>query len=174
LIRAAEGWTVDAVRLRTELRRDYGSMSSVALVELSRKLEPWLQNPKLYAILFGAFAIVGLILAAVGLFAVATFDVSQRRHEMGVRLTLGATSSQITQLLIREAIRPVAIGFLVGCLGAWWAAKVFQSLLHQTNAHDLSIYAFVGVVLLGTVIAAAWRPARQAGKEDPLTVLRAQ
>lgn len=133
-----------------------------------------LQNPRLYSRLFGAFGIIALVLAAVGLFAMTSFDVALRRYEMGVRMTLGASAGEIRRLIIGEAIRPVLIGVTAGSVVAFWAAKYFQSLLSGLSARNPLGYVAVAVVLIGTAALAAFAPARRASRVDPALVLRAQ
>jgi putative ABC transport system permease protein len=92
---------------------------------------------------------------------------------MGVRLALGATRRQIQRLIIRGALRPVAIGGVAGLGVCWWAAKFLQGYLFEVDARDPTTYALVASVLLVTAAIASWWPARVAGCVDPSTSLRA-
>jgi ABC-type antimicrobial peptide transport system permease subunit len=132
-----------------------------------------MQQPRFQALLFGSVAVIGLLLAAVGLYAVAAFDVARRRHEMGIRLALGATGRDLRQLIIGAALRPVAIGTVAGLMGAWWTARFLQAFVFDVDARNPWTYAVVALVLVGTAMLAAWRPAQRAAKTDPTTVLRA-
>jgi putative ABC transport system permease protein len=174
MLRAANRTAPDVLALRTVFRRDYGPSATLTVTSVSKQLEPWLQDPKLYAQVFGVFGLVGLILSAVGLFALTSFEASLRQYEIGVRLSLGATSKQIEYMLVRQAVSPVAAGVALGMIGAFWAARVFQSLLHNVDARGLGMYAAVATLLLFTAAVSAWRPARQAGQTDPIIVLKAQ
>lgn len=133
-----------------------------------------LEQPRAQVVIFGAFAAVALILAALGLFAVASFDVALRRPEMGLRMALGATQPEIRRLVIGDALRPVAIGVAAGLLAAYWAAKFTQTLVYETDVRDPWTLAVVAGVLLASAVLAAWLPARRASHVDPAVVLRAE
>ncbi len=147
--------------------------SSIDILSLDDARAPHFHQPRFQAVLFGSLAVAGVLLAAMGLFAVATFEASRRRHEMGVRLTLGATRRQIQRLIIGTALRPVAIGAVAGLAVCWWAAKFLQGYLFEVDARDPITYALVASVLLMTAAIASWLPARTASSVDPSTSLRA-
>jgi ABC-type antimicrobial peptide transport system permease subunit len=136
-------------------------------------LRPYYQRPRFQAVLFGIVAVIAVLLAAVGLYAVTAFDVARRRHEIGVRVSLGASQRDIQRLVLRTAVRPVAIGAAVGLLAAWWAGRYLQAFVFEVNARDPLTYAVVVGLLIATGIIAAWGPARRAARTDPTTALRA-
>ncbi len=123
--------------------------------------------------LFGAVAAIALVLAGLGLYAVTAFDVARRKYEIGVRVSLGATTRDIQRLIIRSAIQPLAIGAAFGLTAAWWAGRYLQAFVFDVNARDPVLYAFVLGLLLATGVVAAWSPARRATRTDPTTALRA-
>ncbi len=174
LVRTAGARVFDTQALRNRLRRDYDRGAVLSVSSASRQLEPWLQNPKLYAEVFGAFGLIGLMLSAIGLFAVTSFEVSLRQHEIGVRMAFGGTVREITWMLVKEAVRPVALGVALGILGAFCLARLFQSLLYNVDARDVVMYAGVAALLLATAIVSACWAAQHARHVDPLTALRAQ
>jgi hypothetical protein len=174
LARAKPGLRLDPTSMRSVLQREFGPSLAVTTAAASDFVEPFLQNPRLYSEVFGVFAIVALLLSAVGLFAVTAFDTSLRRYEMGIRMTLGADARDIQRLVIKDAVKPVAIGILVGSVAALWAARFFQALLFEVDSRDPRVYALVTSVLLAASIVAAWWPAHRAGKVDPAIVLRSQ
>jgi ABC-type antimicrobial peptide transport system permease subunit len=133
-----------------------------------------LEQPQAQALIFGSFAIVGLLLAALGLFAVASFEVALRRYELGVRVALGASARQIRRLMVGESLKPVALGVLAGLAVAYRAAEFAQALVHQVDARDPWTMAIVSAVLVVTAAGAAWLPARRAARVDPIVTLRAQ
>jgi ABC-type antimicrobial peptide transport system permease subunit len=147
---------------------------SVAGLAVQDALEPSLKDPRFRAVLLGAFAVCALLLAAAGLYALAAFEVSLRRYEMGVRLTLGASAREIQRLVVFEALRPVVVGAAIGAVVAVWAGKFLQSFLYKVDAHDPWTMGLVALVLIMTAVAAAWMPARRAARTDPAVVLRAQ
>ncbi len=137
-------------------------------------LEPALQQPKVQTWLFGSFALIALALAAVGLFAVASLNVAERRYEMGVRLALGASPGRLHWRVVAESIAPVATGVAVGLVGAWWSSSFLEAFLVDVRAHNPILLAGAGATLVLTGMAAAWLPARRAAQTDPAVVLRAQ
>jgi predicted permease len=170
LIRAAGRDAPAAVA--AALRRELGLAAPPRVMPVNDRLEPWLRDPKLYARLFGAFGIVGLVLSTTALFALTRIEASLRRHEIGVRLALGATSSQIHRLLLREAVLPVAIGLILGGGASLIAAPAIQSLLHGVDARGAGNHAAVALCFLSVASLSAWLAARHAIRADPVAVLR--
>ena len=144
-----------------------------APIAVTDELAPWLEHPRFQAVLFGSLALIALVLAAIGLYALAAFDAARRRHETGVRLALGATRRDIRRGVIGGAVRPVLAGAAAGVIAAWWAAQFLQAYLFEVDARDPWTLAFVAGTLLLTAIVAAWLPARRAARTDPASVLRA-
>ena len=133
-----------------------------------------LEQPRAQAVIFGSFAVIALFLAALGLFAVASFDVALRRPEMGLRMALGATKRDIRWLVIGGALRPAIIGVAIGLAVAYWLATFAQTLVYQTDVRSPWMLAAVAAVLVFSAILAAWLPAHRASRVDPAVVLRAQ
>jgi predicted permease len=158
--------------LRTRLDERFGRGQAIA-EDVASELAPYYERPRFQAVLFGAVAAIALVLAGLGLYAVTAFDVARRRYEIGVRVSLGATTADIRRLIIRSAIQPLAIGAGFGLLAAWWAGRYLQAFVFDVNARDPLLYALVVGLLLATGIVAAWGPARRAAHTDPTTALRA-
>ena len=159
--------------LRRALAESHGA-TGIAVSAAGSLRTSVLQQPRMQTIIFGSFAVVGLILAALGLFAVASFEVALRRYELGVRVALGASAAQIRRLMLAESLKPVALGVVCGLAMAYWAATFVQSLVHQVDARDPWTMALVAVALIATTALAAWVPARRAARVDPIVTLRAQ
>lgn len=173
LIRAASGATPALAIIRERITGRVGQRT-VSLAPVASSLEPSLQDPRFRAVLFATLGLCALLLAAAGLYALAAFETSLRQHEMGVRMSLGASARRIRALVLREAVWPVVFGSAAGLTGAWWTARFLQAFLYKVEARDPWAYAFVALVLLGTAVLAAWLPARRASRVDPAVVLRAQ
>jgi len=171
-VRAVPGATPDLGAMDARLDARFGRYTA-RMTRVADALPPHLQRPRFQAVLFGSVAVIALIVAAVGLYAIAAFDAARRRFEMGVRLTLGATPHDLRRLLIHGAVRPVALGTLAGLIVGWWLLPLLQPFVFEVDARDPGSGALVAAVLLVTAVTAAWLPARRVAATDPTTVLRA-
>ena len=136
---------------------------------LASHVRPW----RLGATVFGIFGGVALLLTALGLYSVISYAVAYRRHEMGVRVALGATGMDILALTLSSGLRVAATGVVLGVAIALWAGRYVESLLFEVSPHDPLIVLLVAGVLLGVAAIASLLPAVRAAKVDPLTALRA-
>ena len=173
-VRTADDRKPSIVEIRERVKAVGLIPTTVNVIDISDQLDRELLNFRFRAVLFGSFALVALVLAVVGLYAVSSFEVAQRRREMGVRLALGAVPRVLAQGVIRDAIRPVLIGVAAGVVGAFWAAKFLQAFLTGVDARDPWTLLLVSVLLIGVAVAASWIPARRAAATDPAEALRAQ
>jgi predicted permease len=139
---------------------------------MSAWLDGGLQDPRFRAVLFSVLAAAALLLAAVGLYAVSTFEMTMRRYEMGVRLSLGARGSDIRRMVLIDACRPLVLGMVIGLAGAYWTERYLQTFMYGVEPRDPAIYAAVIAILLMTALVAAWIPAQRAASVDPADVLR--
>jgi putative ABC transport system permease protein len=129
-------------------------------------------EPRFRTLLLSIFGIVSLALAAVGLYGLVAFSVSQRRAELGLRIALGADPRAVLGLVLREGMTPVAAGILVGLGGAALLASVMKTLLFGVDAVDPLTFGAVAAVLAAVALAACYIPARRATRLDPATTLR--
>jgi len=172
LVRTRSSRSPDVARLRESFQRQFGADTTVTVSSVSRRLDPWLHDPRFHAYVFGAFGCVALLLSAAGLFALSSYEASLRLSETGIRLALGATRQQIERSCLLRALMPVVAGVTIGAVGAYWSARTFEQLLHDVDARDLRMYGFVALLYIGLVSVAAWRPARRAASSNPLSILR--
>lgn len=125
-----------------------------------------------------AFAVAALALAAIGVYGVTAFGVAQRRRELGIRMALGATSRNVVALVLRQSVTFAAIGAIAGVAGAVALARVMRasldSVLYRTSPFALVPLVVAAAVLGGVAVAAAFAPARRAGRADPVVALRAE
>jgi putative ABC transport system permease protein len=124
--------------------------------------------------LFASFAGVALLMAAVGIYGLMAFTVSQRTQEMGLRLALGASKMRVTTLVLKEASRLALFGIALGLVGAVVVGRLMQSALYGVGSIDVSVMAIVSVVLLGTAVMASYLPARRAAAVEPMKALRTE
>jgi putative ABC transport system permease protein len=129
-------------------------------------------RPRFDAALLALFAGIGLLLAALGIYGVVSFFVSQRTQEIGVRMALGATRENIFRMVLRSMARWVSAGAALGLLGAWLCARFLQSLLFEIRAQDPMLLSIALLILLFVAFLAAWIPARRATRVDPIVALR--
>lgn len=122
----------------------------------------------------GAFACLALILAAVGLYGVVGYVVTQRTNEIGIRIALGAEPRGIQRLVVVQSLRMVLIGLGLGLVGAVLVTGILRSLLYEVNPRDPMTFAVVTLLLVVVALAAAFIPARRAARVDPVLALRAE
>jgi ABC-type antimicrobial peptide transport system permease subunit len=122
--------------------------------------------------LIALFAGLGLVLAALGVYAVVSYGVAQRTRELGIRAALGATGSDLLRLVSRETASVVTLGIAIGIVGAWASSRVLASLLYQVDPRDPATFAVVPVVLVLPAIIATVVPALRAARVDPTQVMR--
>jgi len=127
---------------------------------------------RLAAVMLGAFGLLALVLAAVGIYGIVSFASRRRTREIGIRVALGATKSRVVLLVIRRAVTLLAIGLSVGLAGALALTRFLSAVLYGVSATDGLAFLSVGLLLALVALAASWVPARQAAGKDPLTALR--
>jgi predicted permease len=131
-----------------------------------------LSGDRFGTVLFGSFAAVALLLAAIGIYGVMSFAVAQRTHEIGLRIALGAGPAQVLRLVLGEGILLALGGLLLGLGGTYFVGRLMKSLLYQVNAMDPTAVSAVTAVLLLSALLACYIPARRATQVDPMVALR--
>ena len=147
----------------------------IAAIESMETLFERSMGPRRFNLyLLGAFAAVSLALAAIGLFGVMAYLVSQRTREIGVRLALGATRGEVFRLILTRGLTLAVIGAVGGVGAALWLTRVMQSLLFSVSRTDPVTFAAVPVTLVAVAVLACYIPARRAMRVDPVIALRAE
>jgi putative ABC transport system permease protein len=123
-------------------------------------------------LLLGGFAALALLLAGVGVYGVISYVVTQRTHEVGIRMTLGAQRADVLRLFIKQGMAMVTLGVALGLLGASALTRLMKGLLFDVSASDPLTFACVALLLSLVALAACYLPARRAARIDPLASLR--
>jgi ABC-type antimicrobial peptide transport system permease subunit len=143
----------------TTLERRLGELSA------PRTAQTWLLT---------AFASLALALAAIGIYGVVRYGVAQRRHEIAVRIALGARAGDVLRLIVGEGMIAPFAGAIIGLLGAVWLTRLLTHLLFEIDPTDPITFGAVAVVLVSAALVACWLPARRASRVDPLQALRCE
>jgi putative ABC transport system permease protein len=144
----------------------------VSIETLNERVLKLTQGPKFNALLLSLFALIAVVLAAIGLYGVVAYLVTERVREIGVRMALGASPQEILKMVLGYVARWTLLGALLGLAGSWFAVRLLESLLFEVAPHDPALLACALLVLLLAIFLAAWIPARRAMRVDPLVALR--
>jgi predicted permease len=139
---------------------------------MDERLSDALARRRFAMLLLGVFAVIALILAAVGVYGVMAYSVTQRTHEIGIRLALGAQKRDILMLVIRQALALVSLGIAAGLAVALVLTRVMTSLLYGVSVTDRWTFIVTPLLLAGVALLASYIPARRAAKVDPMVALR--
>ena len=129
---------------------------------------------RLNMLLLGLFGLLGLVISAVGIYGVMAYVVSQRTREIGVRMALGATRGSVVRMVIGNATLLVAIGLVIGGVGAWYLSEAAKTFLFRVEATDPRAFAAAIVSLAVAALVASLIPARRAASVDPMVALRSE
>jgi ABC-type lipoprotein release transport system permease subunit len=166
--------SVDAAAFMKQAVADLDPLTPVTVEPLDAEVARQTERPRFVAWLLAAFAGLALLLAAAGLYGVASYLVTQRTRDIGVRMALGAAPADISWQVVSEAGRWIVAGAVLGCALAWAGTRALEAYLYQVSARDpLSWIAALGV-LAAALLLAVLRPARRAARVDPMEALRAE
>lgn len=151
-----------------------GALQVTAVDAVSELLDEVLQAPRFTMVLFSAFAGLALLLAAIGLYGVVSYSVSQRTREIGVRMALGAGRLSVIRMVLWQGLGLTLAGVALGLAGAAAGTRAMDSMLFGVSRLDPATFGAVGVALVGVALVAAWVPARRAVRVDPAVALRGE
>jgi macrolide transport system ATP-binding/permease protein len=142
------------------------------LETLEQRISVSLLLPRAAGTMFGLFGVLGLVLASIGLYGVIAYTVTQRTHEIGIRMAMGATPREISRLVMGRGLGLISIGVILGLAGALALTRVLSVILYGVSATDPIVFASVAVFLIVVALAACYIPARRAMRVDPMVALR--
>jgi len=158
--------------VRREIRALDPTLAIFDAQTMTEHLRDALVLPRLAGTLFGVFGVIGLLLAAVGLYGVMSYWVSRRTREIGIRLAIGARAGEVQGLIVRQGLVLALIALVPGLAVAWALAKLFTSFLYGLPPHDVATFTTVPLFLGAIAFLASWIPARRAARVDPAITLR--
>jgi ABC-type antimicrobial peptide transport system permease subunit len=164
--------TLAADGLRRELQAVMPGEGYVLAKPLESVVAPSMRSWQLGATMFATFGGLALLLAALGLYGVIAHSVAQRTHELGVRVALGAQARDVAALVVRESLRVVSIGVVLGVVASVIAGKWIAPLLFEVSPRDPVVLVAVVATLLAAALLASWIPAARAARVDPAVALR--
>ncbi|MGI9089439.1 MAG: ABC transporter permease [Chthoniobacterales bacterium] len=164
--------TADVIRIA--LARADSRLAVFNIVSLEEAAGRMHATERFIFVLVSAFGVIGLVLAAVGLYGLLSLQVTRRKREFGIRSALGATATQIMQLVAQQGARLLALGLTIGALGTWGVVRLARSQWAAMPAPNVLAVGGGGVVLGLAVTLACWLPARRASRIDPVIALRAE
>jgi predicted permease len=171
LVHSSRGFTSTANAIRTTVHAADPDLA-VDVSRLEDNLEAWRVPSRIVTILAGSLGALGMLLACIGVYGVVSYAVSRRVREIGIRMTLGADAREVKSLILRQAMRPVVIGALIGIAGGAAVSQILNSMLFGISPHDPLAFVIVPIILLSVALVASYIPARRATQVDPMVALR--
>lgn len=168
--------SVDPLTLRAPLQQAIAALDPTLPLAAFRTMDELttrsVASQRFYLLLLGLFALLGLILAAVGIYGVMSYGVAERTNELGIRIALGANARDVLRLILKDGLQLAVLGLGIGLIGALGLTRVMKGLLFGVSATDPLTYVLIALLLLLVAALACYLPARRATKVDPLIALR--
>ena len=139
---------------------------------IDQMLTEFRAGDRFQALLFGGFAVIALVLAALGIYGMMSFAVAQRTHEIGLRMALGAGQARVMRLIVREGMMLAGLGLALGLGGAFLVGRAMRGMWYQVGTIDAPAFGVVATLLLASALFACYVPARRAMRVDPMRALR--
>jgi Acidobacterial duplicated orphan permease len=174
VVRSESDPSTIASSIKSEVLGLDGSLPVYSIRPMQQIISRSLAPKRLQMILLGGFAGVALILAAVGIYGVVSYSVSQRTHEIGIRMALGAQSRDVLKLVIGQGMRLAFVGVAVGLVAAFALTRLMQNLLFGVSATDAATFTAIALLLMAVALLACYVPARRATRVDQIVALRCE
>lgn len=175
VLRTAES---DPLRLAPAVRREIWAIDpNIVVAEMATMKERValrVRSERDSALLFSMFAVAALVMAAIGVYGVASYTLAQRTQEIGIRVALGANRTDVSRLVMMQSLWPTAIGIAIGIAVAVVTTRMVGAMVYGVTSLDPATFAGAAAMLVFVAVAATWLPARRATRTDPLLALRSQ
>jgi putative ABC transport system permease protein len=158
--------------LRSELQSVDKDLPLYNVAVMEQVVAKRVTDPRFYTLLLGSFSALALILAVAGIYSLISFSVTQRTHEIGIRLALGAQGGDVLRLVLRQGMTLALAGLAIGLAGSYALTRVLSEFLYQVSVTDPATFAVLSCLLAAVAVLACYLPARRATKVDPLVALR--
>jgi putative ABC transport system permease protein len=166
----------DPGSLAKAIQNEVAALDPEIVLSDVKTMEQYLGNavaqPRFSALLFGLFALIALLLAAIGLYSVMAYMVTQRTQEIGIRMALGAQAGNVLGLILKRGMTLALVGIAIGLGASFALTRLMASLLYGVSPTDAATFAVITLLLTGVVLLACYLPARRATKVDPMVALR--
>jgi predicted permease len=160
--------------IREQLRAIDPELPVYDIVPFDERVAALVMPQRMGVTLFGSFSVLALALAAVGIYGVSSYVAALRTREIGIRMALGSDRRAVIALMIRQSVRPIAVGLFAGAALALWAGPVAAAFLYDVGPHDPFTLAAGATLLFVLALLAAYVPARRAARVDPVHALRVE
>jgi putative ABC transport system permease protein len=171
VVRTRDEPTVVSASIQEEIRQATG-LPVVGIQTLRNVVSSSLSRQRLNMLLMSIFGGSALLLAAIGIYGLMAYSVQQRRREIGIRMAMGAESSQVKRMVVRQGMLPVGIAIAAGLIASFYTVNVLSAFLFEVKPRDATVFVAVPFVLALTALVSVWVPAARASRVDPLDALR--
>ncbi|MCI0490969.1 MAG: FtsX-like permease family protein, partial [Blastocatellia bacterium] len=168
--------TSEPLGLTSAIRNEVKALDSELPVSdvstMEQRLFAAVARPRFRTTLIGVFALVALALASIGIYGVISYSVTQRTHELGIRMALGARPRDVMRLVVKQGMMMALIGVVIGLIASLGLTRLIKSLLFGVSATDPLTFVAIALLLASVTLVACYVPARRAAKVDPMVALR--
>ncbi|HSF23109.1 MAG TPA: FtsX-like permease family protein, partial [Blastocatellia bacterium] len=168
----------DPLRMAPSVRNEILAVDKAQPVydvkSMAQIMDDSVSQPRLYMALLAIFAAIALVLAGVGIYGVMNYSVNQRKHEIGIRMAIGAQPSQILNMIVAQGMLLAAIGGAIGIVAALFLSRIVEMLLFSVSGRDPMTFVVLPIVLVLVALVSSYFPARRATRVDPMIALRAE